>query len=526
MTSALGAATRSRRAGAGGRRAGARRGVLALALGVLLSVTFTACGNEAGEPQPGLEPAAAAELAFAGHGVLLVSLDTLRADRLGCYGYDRPTSPFLDRLAGESVLFESVYAVSPKTASSHMSLFTSMLPTAHGVTNVSNRYGIKLKALAPNRLTLGQVLNQAGYWNAAVACGGNVQPAMGFTRGFRQRFISSLMPIEETVDRALEFARHTMTVDKPPFLFVHTYEIHAPYLPPLEYRERLATEPGPVLGPIVEDLAGRPRRELGLAPAGLWDREDEFTPADVAYMSDLYDAGIAHADDQLARFFDGLEELGVLDDWIVVVLSDHGEEFAEHGDFEHDQLYTEHLHVPLMIRLPGGRLGGTRVTGQASLLDVMPTLLELVQLAGPETMQGRSLVPAMTSGRTEDLAVLAEHVMFPGQYRATLRTSDQAITYHQADCGLSAFDLAVDPSEQADLGDTAGFFSSASDSLRARLTQLFQLREALDGVAEGEELALDEAQLTELLQLGYTGDDLPAPEGSPIGCWPDQGDGR
>ena len=518
MSPVRGATARSRRPDAAP-SAGGRAGIVL----TLLLVVSTACGDGGAVEETSGSPQS---LDFAGKGLLLISLDTLRADRLGCYGYDRETSPFLDELAAESVLFESVYATSPKTASSHMSLFTSMLPTAHGVTNVSNRYGIKLKALAPNRLTLGQVLNQADYWNAAVACGGNVQPKMGFTRGFKQRFISQLMPIEDTVDRALELARHGVTRGKPPFLFVHTYEIHAPYLPPATFRERLAPTPGPVLGPIIEDLAGRPRRELGLAPQGLWDQQDDFTPADVAYLSDLYDAGIAHTDQELRRFFGELEQLGVLDDWIVVVLSDHGEEFAEHGDFEHDQLYTEHLHVPLIVRLPGGELGGTRVTGQASLLDVMPTLLELLDLPGPETMQGRSLVPAMRSGRTEDLPVLAEHVMFPGLYRATLRAGGQAITYHQDDCALSAFDLGADPDEQSDLGQDAAFFASASGTLRARLTQLFQLREALDGVAMGEELPLDEEQLSELLQLGYTGDDLPAPEGSPLSCWPEEGDGR
>lgn len=483
---------------------------------MLITVLFCGCSDSSGVDG----------LRFQDAGLLIVSIDTLRADRLGCYGNERGLTPNLDALAAEAVLFEDAYANSPKTASSHMSLFTSLPPTMHGVTNFSPRYKVPLVRLADNRLTLGQILEQEGYWNAAVASGANIQGAMGFSKGFGQRFSSELKPVNVIVMEALAVSEMAARQDKPPFLFVHTYQVHAPYVPPPAFQARFAPQPRGYVAELMNEMEGLNFLEQWKSMhTNLWDHKDKFGPEDAAYLSDLYDGEIGYTDKVLGKLFTGLRKKGLLDEMIVIVLSDHGEEFAEHGDYEHDQLYREHLHVPLIVRLPGGALGGTRVRGLTSLIDVMPTVLDLLDIEGPSgQMMGTSLVPAMMSGRTDDVPVLAERVMFADDYQATLRSRKGSLIFRAAQGTLEAHDLVNDADEKKDVAWEAPFFESYSRKLRGDLTGLFARRLKWDRESTGEAVELDEDALEELRQLGYlSGDALKEllPEGSPLDHWPE-----
>jgi len=485
-----------------------------------LALLAGACG-------PAAEPDARGPT-FARAPVLLVSIDTLRADRLGCYGYERDTSPHIDRVAAEGVVFEECYANSPKTASSHMSLFTSLPPSAHGVTNASARLGIRVRRVGANRRTLPQVLDEAGWRCTALASGANLNPQMGFARGFEDRFTSRNQDVSDLVDRALRLDRMAADLDSPPFWFLHTYQVHAPYLPPDAYRERFAPQPRGRAGELMEAMRGLSHTQAWRRMhAGLWDHEDEFGPQDARYLSDLYDAEIAYTDAQLGRLFDALRASGTWDELLVVILSDHGEEFAEHGDFEHDQLFAEHLHVPWIVKLPGGAHAGTRVRGLTSLLDVMPTLLDLLGLEGPPTMAGRSQVPAILDGRTEERAVLSERVMFADDYRASLRTPGRSVQFHAAPGTLHGWDLRQDPGEQRDVADEAPWFGDAAQALYEALHATWTLREELDRRDAGELVAVDDERLEELLEMGYVGEGAgQPPEGSPLDAWPPAAPGR
>lgn len=483
-------------------------------------------------------------LSFPGAPLVIVSIDTLRADRLGCYGYERGTSPHLDALADESVLFEECLSAGCKTAESHMSLFTSLPPTVHGVHNFSPRLKIAQPALAENRLTLPQVLRRAGRFNSAVACGGQITAPMGFQRGFEDRFVSELVDVSTIVDRALGFVDAALAQDKPWMLFAHTYQVHGPYLPPRVYRERFAPELSGPVGERVRQLEALSFDEQWRAMFPVfWKGLQDFGPAEARLLSDLYDGEIAYTDDELGRFLDGLKRRGVYDEAILVVLADHGEEFMEHGHFEHDQLYRELLHVPLLVRLPGGRLGGTRVAGQCSLVDVMPTLLELLDLQGPDTMAGRSLVPAMVAGRTAGDAALSERLMFAESYAASLRTPDTTLLYRfdpgqpqsderpgpgaepgrPADEGrIEVYDRRTDPAEQHDLGSRAPQWQAATSGFHRRLAALLDLRRQLDAVAQGQAVTLSPEQIAELVNLGYTGSGAPEPPaGTVLDRWPE-----
>jgi arylsulfatase A-like enzyme len=483
----------------------------------LLLALACACGSSA-------EDAADGDLRFGQAPVLLISIDTLRADRLGCYGYERETSPVLDAFARECVLFEEVYATSCKTAESHMSLFTSLPVSAHGVSNASARLNLEIRELGKNRLMLAQVLRRAGYWNSAIVCGGNVHPQMGFARGYEGRFDSGLRDVSVIVDRVLAEWDEGLAQPRPAFVFMHTYQVHGPYTPPAEYRKRFAPALRGVIGQRIAGLESLSFGEIGLSEGtGFWDGLEDFGPEEAAALSDLYDAEIAYTDHELGRLFDGLAERGVLDRMLIVILSDHGEEFAEHGEYQHDQLYTETLRVPLMIRLPGGRLGGTRVRGQTSLVDVMPTLLELLELQGPETMTGQSLVPAMRSGRLAARPVLAERTMFPEAYLAALRTPDCSVHFRAAPRSLEAFDLAASAAELAPLALDAPAATAGARLLHERLAAVLALQAALDAEDGGGSFTLDEEARRQLLELNYVGGDEapPLPEGTPLDRWPE-----
>ncbi|MBM3985158.1 MAG: sulfatase, partial [Planctomycetes bacterium] len=488
-------------------------------------------------------PAGGGPLLFPDAPLVIISVDTLRADRLGAYGYGRGTTPRLDALAAESVLFEECLASGCKTAESHMSLFTSLPPTVHGVHNYSPRLQIEPRALGENRLTLPQVLRRAGRFNTGVACGGQLVAPMGFGRGFEGRFTSELVDVSAIVDRSLDAVDASLAQERPWMLFAHTYQVHGPYLPPRAFRERFAPDLRGTVGERVRQLEGLPFGEQWKAMFPVfWKDLHLFGAEDARMLSDLYDGEVAYTDQQLGRFLDGLKSRGVYDDAILVVLSDHGEEFGEHGHFEHDQLYRELLHVPLLVRLPGGRLGGTRVAGQCGLIDVMPTLLELLALEGPETMAGRSLVPAMTSGRAPGDAVLSERLMFAESYAASLRTPDTTLLYRfdptsmQSDerpgpgpepgrpAGegrIEVYDRRADPGEQRDLGSGAPDWEAATTSFHRRLAALFEVRARLDDVASGAAVSLSAEQVEELVKLGYTGTgSAQLPAGTPLDRWP------
>ncbi len=292
--------------------------------------------------------------------VILISIDTLRADRVGVYGAYRPTTPILDALASEAVVFSDAWAVWPETSGSHMSLFTSRYPSEHGVTSF-------ISAPPPALELLAERLRREGYLTRAFTEDGGVWAYAGFARGFSAYGERRSPDFIYRGEAAATFADATRWVqshaDRTFFLFVHTYQVHAPYTPPEGYRDLFA------------DVPGR-EPDDGAAQALAYDREVRFT------------------DDQLGRFLDALRRLGVAERSIVIVTSDHGEEFREHGGMGHGRtLHREVLQVPLVLWAPG-LLAPARVVAPATLLDVAPTLLELLGLAADPTHRGTSLAAA------------------------------------------------------------------------------------------------------------------------------------
>jgi arylsulfatase A-like enzyme len=311
--------------------------------------------------------------------VILISIDTLRADHLGCYGYERPTSPVIDSLATRGVRFEWAFAQATFTLPSHMTLFTSLYPTVHDVINRDRR-------LPGERTTVTEALQEAGYRTAAFTDGGFVGGRYGFNQGF-ERYRDRWTLIAGAVPRALDWVSK-IPRREPFFLFLHCYDVHDPYLPPSPYRE-MFTDPAydggfvPTTGAL-----SRIRDRLAEDP----DATHDLTDDDVAHMVALYDGGIRYTDGWLGRFFAGLRRAGVADDTWIILTSDHGEEFTEHGSVLHERLYHTVTHVPLLVVPPGGLERPVVRSEIVELLDVAPTLTEIAGAPAIRDAQGASLV--------------------------------------------------------------------------------------------------------------------------------------
>jgi len=327
------------------------------------------------------------------YNVLLISLDTLRAGHVHCYGYGRDTSPNLDKLAEEGVLFENVTAASSWTVPSHMSLFTSLYPSVHGVEDTKKRLGEGVPTMA-------EILSKHAYTSAAFVTGPSLNHAMGFHRGFGlyDDFTVALMHETNVLDD-LDVTKpgvnqvptnHVVTklasawlknhAGKKFFLFVHYWDCHNDYIPPVPYERKFDPDyKGAVTG---RGLDGARRSEL----------ERRASPEAKKHLIALYDGEVAHSDAHVGRLLQALGELKLSERTLVIVFSDHGEGFWEHGKLLHGYgLQEELVHVPLLMRLPKVLPAGLRVKGNASHVDVLPTALGLLGLPKPKVMHGVDL---------------------------------------------------------------------------------------------------------------------------------------
>lgn len=328
--------------------------------------------------------------------VVLISVDTLRPDRLSLYGYSRRTSPALDRWAGRSAaVFSSVIAQSTWTLPSHVSMLTGVDAFRHGV-NFSD-------GSAPGSLSfLQETLREVGYFTMAITAGGFLDPRYGLVQGFDRyayypgsRATGQELP--QGLDRALSWLDEAG--DAPFFLFFHTYEVHTPWrsrqpwfdefsdLTPVEDLRVNTPDPRPETG----FLGAIPDSEIELVRP---QRAEPPSKADLlAVASAAYDSGIAYTDMQIGRLLEAMADRGLDENTVVVFTSDHGEMLGEHGLLGHRYLYEENIRIPLVIALPGEIGAGRRIESQVRSIDIVPTILAALGLEGPPGLDGRSLVP-------------------------------------------------------------------------------------------------------------------------------------
>lgn len=372
--------------------------------------------------------------------VLLVVADTLRADRLSAYGYARPTSPNLERLAADGVLFEHAWAQASSTFPSMNSLLTSRHPALF--------FGQPKGALGipPHIPQLAELLHREGYATAAVSASpivrhrpGQVNKVGGFGGGF------------DTFEEACEWRwgrcvsaaalRLLPQLREPFFLYAHYLDPHAVYTPPRPLARRFAAAQR---GTHAWSRAGDPRP---ISAALYGDAETAWDERDVQQLSALYDGEVAAFDRELGRLLAALAERGLAERTLVIVAADHGEALLEHGHAEHGHsLFEEELHVPLVLRPPGG--GSRRVATAVANLDIVPTILDYLGLAGPPGIEGRSLRP-LAEGHGEGREARPLFALI-GDLRATTDGRHKLIR-HLGNGEVQLFDLRADAGERRDL---------------------------------------------------------------------------
>jgi arylsulfatase A-like enzyme len=388
------------------------------------------------------------------HGVVLITLDTTRADYLGVYGSTYAATPNLNHLASRAVVFEQAMTVAPLTLPAHSSLFTGLLPPRHGVRDNAG-------ALTGRHDTLAELLRRRGFQTAAFVSSAILHADRGLAAGFetyddrratsRARTGGLHRPANETVDAALTWLRKRD--DRPFFLWVHLYDPHAPYDPP--------------------------------------------EPLRTAYRDNPYAGEIAFVDAELGRLTAFLEAGGRFDRTAIVVTADHGESLHEHGEAGHGIfLYQSVVRVPLIVRAPG--LAARRIAAVARLVDVMPTILELAGADRPAaSLDGVSLIDAMRGAADLDLDAYAE-TQYPLEFGwSPLRSLQNGRFKLIAAPRPELYDLERDPSERRNL------FGTRPDLGRAMAQRLVAMERAATGDPGVAESATPPEIAERLAALGY-----------------------
>lgn len=321
--------------------------------------------------------------------VILISIDTLRYDHLSVYGYPRPTTPVLEAMARESVVFENAMSQAPYTLPSHMTMFTGLRPLAHGVR-------FNLDRLSPNALTIAEMMQRADYRTGAFVDCAYLAPTYGFDQGFEtysydpkatHRLLSGL---RRDLPRIREWiSKHAAD---PFFLFVHTFDCHGPYVVEPRYRNELK----PTL-PVVPKQAQSEADWKYIQSLAIHQYLDVRNKSSLAELIDTYDGTIRFVDSKLGEFFDSLRSAGLWDDSLIIVTSDHGESFLDHGIYcGHGlTLFEEEVHVPLIVKFPHGKYGGRRLAETVRHVDLLPTIAGAAHTTFPEFVQGIDLVKAI-----------------------------------------------------------------------------------------------------------------------------------
>jgi arylsulfatase A-like enzyme len=444
--------------------------------------------------------------------VILIVIDTLRADRLGAYGDASGHTPELDAIAAEGITFDRALAQAPWTQPSMASLFCGCNPAVHQVLDYrfaltsSTGAAPKVELLDTGFQTLAESLHDAGYQTAAFVANPFVLTEYGFAQGFDHfdaSFANNTTPGEVVNDAAITWLERRRS-PQPLFLYLHYMDVHGPY------HARAA-----FLDPLLDAVEARPDKHL-LSPEEFerlgYLRNVPVTAADAArherlahyreYWEARYDAGVREADRAVGALRQRLTDLGVWRDAYVIVTADHGESLCEHGQWDHGRsLYHPELRVPLVLRWPRHLTAGTRISAGARLIDLVPTLSEQLGLSAAWQMQGRSLVAPMAGQPAAAVPALAAGVKFGPDQRA-IYLEQWKLILQPASGETHLYEAWADPDEEHDL---APAHAEIVDRLRAALANedAASARLRAQGQTQRQRVELSAGQYERLRALGY-----------------------
>lgn len=447
---------------------------------VLIPLLLCACGR--GEPDR--------------WNVLLVIVDTLRADRMSLYGYPRPTTPNLEAFAREAVVFTNAHSQAGCTFPSVNSLLTSRQPAAFLVPGSSLGIPDTIRSLP-------EILREQGYSTLAVSASSvvrNTPSKINRTGGFGRGFDVFDESCHRRAARCVNEKGLGLLegVREPWFLYLHYMEPHAPYEPPPDHARRIAPTPARAREQGVNAWARR--GEAWPVARLLYDGNTQYqlTPPNLAHLSDLYDEEIAYFDGQFSKLLDALRERGLFERTLIVLAADHGEELYDHGHFGHcrDHAYETVLKTPLVLRIPGAEpsLQGLRREALAENLDIVPTLLDYLGLPTKDRgFEGASLRPVLE----KDRRVRRLSFGLQGVTR-TVTDGTWKLTFDLATGGTRLFNLGTDPGEKTDLSS-----ERPEDARRLETALLGWLGSHEGSPASGESRRRAEELEKKLRALGY-----------------------
>lgn len=443
--------------------------------------------------------------------IVMIGVDTLRADHVGCYGYWRRTTPNIDKLAGEGVTFERCYSVAAWTKASFMSMMTGHLPASHGCRSDVDR-------LSGGIRTIGEELSRRGYYCAAVVSNPLVGAKFGFGRGFEKYddytvFLDAelaLLGSEERGEhqgigdlvsgaavtrqakRLLGAARES---GKPFFLFVHYFDPHDSYVPPVPYdRQFDGTYAGRMDGRDIVSLRNLP-------PA----------PRDLEHLVARYDGEVAYEDAQIGELIRAIDERSEANSVLIILVSDHGEAFGEHGKLLHgNSVYREEVAVPMIWRWRGVIPAGHRVRVPVGTNDIAATVAEVCGLSGIEAVHARSLWPALLGGQLPEADIVSDKcIFFPmhwsltrGDLRLHARFSDEP---GKPGTEYELYDVGKDAAEKRNLiGAEHPEVESMKRALMSRWLECMELRKRHQVDLPANQVKLDEKERRRIEGLGYT----------------------
>jgi len=425
--------------------------------------------------------------------IVLISIDCLRADHVGAYGYERDTTPHIDAFADDAVLFETAVSTAPMTLPSHTSMFTGLFPSRHD--------GSKWAKIDSTTPYLAEILSRAGYQTDALVTGAYLSQDYGFERGFDFYFMDYPSPAAETVDQGIELLRLGEGADQ--FLFLHLIDAHWPYQPPEELRDRFVTQPSDI-GPLLHKIV---------------NHEPPSSPREVEQVIGLYDSEILSIDTALGRFFDAMKSMGLYDRSLIILIADHGEAFYGRGHWQHSQtLHEELIRIPLIVKWPDTPSEGWprgRIPNQVSQVDLFPTILSAAGITPPtsdgldlrefveqtaEAKKERSLISENAwrspigwarklSIRTDRLKYIVSLSAPPG-----VEPTEEHVEHEEL------YDLVADPDERVNLLDEADF---DVEPFRRELASYLGDARAMRASRDSEGIVEDETTLERLRSLGY-----------------------
>lgn len=414
--------------------------------------------------------------------VILISIDTLRADLLSCYGYDKMTSPNIDRFSEDSVLFKKCIAQAPSTLASHASIFTSLIPSHHQASFA------RMIALPKEIRTITEILKAKGYKTISFNDGGQIAPDFGLDQGFdvyrSTNKKKATLYFSDIVKKSINWI--VRNSEKKFFLFLHTYETHSPYTPKKKY-----------LDLFEENYSGSlPMHTSDRVAQRINNGKIKVTKEDTLHIINTYNAEIRAMDESFGIFIDFLKKKELYDKTIIIFTSDHGEEFYEHGVMaSHSHtLFDELLHIPLIIKFANSKFASREIKNLVRSIDMMPTLLDIVSIKIPENLEGVSLIP-MIKGRSknEDLFAISERDMIE-----TLQDECWSIMYDKWKLYNSRlYDLEKDPFERIDISSE---HAELKTTLRKKAIQFIK---QIRITQQKEKVELDETELEKLKALGY-----------------------